>query len=98
MAAVLRIAGDRFALETFAARSGLTRAESIQSRRKQHLELNAPTSNKIFNLTVSNADGACIPRQIEQAVCFSWQMSRCCVQRPKQCLDDPRSCLGLREA
>ncbi len=70
MPAVIHITGDRTALETSAATSNLALAEAIQSQRERRQSPGTSHPDTTYNLTVSDACGDSVPRQIIEAEAF----------------------------
>lgn len=70
MPAVLRITGDRFAIESIAVESAFALEEAIQSRKKRFQPMDAPQLDATYCLVVSDADGGFVPQQIEEADAF----------------------------
>lgn len=70
MPAVLRITGDRFAIESIAVESAFALEEAIQSRKKRFQPMDAPQLDATYCLVVSDADDGFVPQQIEEADAF----------------------------
>ena len=67
---MFRITGDRTALESALAESGLPFVESVQSQRERRKTPNTPYPNTTFDVAVSDASGDSVPEQITEADAF----------------------------